>query len=193
MRIRSKWQSGNASLEDNANALAYIVWQIALEQTKNLHREDFIYDSDHQRTGVLSEYLCYLVHVADRIIYPTLAEDARAVFVQTLANGVARHYQRNMEDVFGRDRVYRDDWIARLNLRIQEYSELNFPNREPGYQMNRSLGRHIQDLMGESQTNRWIIDQVMDVDAKTAVLELKKGIDNLFGSTSVLGRLRAPE
>lgn len=193
MRIRSKWQSGKATLEDNASALAYIIWQISLEQTKNLHREDYIYDDDHQRTGVLAEYLCFLVHLSDRLTIGSLSFQQRGEFMQTLAKGTARHLQRNLEDVYGRNQDYRIDYVNQLNERIAEYSGYGFSEQEPGYSMLRSLGRHIQDLMGEGQTNRWIIDQVMEIDSKTAIAELKKGLDNLFGSATSLGLSRAPE
>ncbi|MFT5115939.1 MAG: hypothetical protein ACI8P9_005298 [Parasphingorhabdus sp.] len=193
MRIRSKWLKGTASVTDNANALAYIIWQIALEQTKNLHREDFIYHDDTQRMNVLKEYLFLLVHIADRLTFQFFDTNARRDFVTTLAQSTARHLQRNLEDVWGHDQDYKNDYIANLNKRIEEYSELGFTAGEPSYSMLRTLGRHIQDLMGANQTNRWIIDHVMEIDAKTAIVELKKGLDNLLGTTTILDGFRAPE
>ena len=193
MRVRSKWQKANTSLEDNASALAYIIWQIALEQTKNLHREDFEYSDDPQRTGVLEEYLIFLVHISDRYAHTLLGAEERVQFITGLAKGTARHFQRNMEDVYGRNQIYGADYITKLNQRIAEYSELSFGDGEASYPMLRLLGRKIQDIMGETQTNRWTIDQVMDVDGKVAVTELKKGLDNLFGTSTILDGLRAPD
>ena len=71
LRIRDKWrQDGKtASLEDSATAAAYASWQIALAATKNLHAEDFEYYDDHQRLGVLREYLIFLSHIADRLAF----------------------------------------------------------------------------------------------------------------------------
>jgi len=187
MRTRSKWRdTGRArSLPENATALAYVGWRIALSQARNLHAEDFDYESDRQRTDVIAEYLCFLVHIADRIVHGRVDDDDRADFVSTLAGDVARHYQRNLEDVFGRGRDYRGAFIELMNERIAEYSGYRFEDGNPGYHMLRGLGRHIQDVMGESQANRWVIDHVMELDAPAAVAELKKAMDGLFSTANV--------
>ncbi len=195
MRIRTHWRDNHKqiNLEDNATALGYVCWQISLSKAKGLHQEDFVYSNDEQRTGVIREYLCFLVHVADRLVYTGLNEEQRSVFVETLADSTARHFQRNLEDVFGQGKDYRCDYINTLNDRIHEYSAYHFDDAEPGYQMLRGLGRHVLNLMGEGQTNRWVIDQTMELDAPDAVNELKKGLDNLFGTAKVLEDLNAPE
>ncbi len=195
MRIRTNWRENHKQigLEDNATALGYVCWQISLSKARGLHQEDFIYSNDEQRTGVIREYLCFLVHVADRLVYTGLNEEQRSVFVGTLADSTARHFQRNLEDVFGKGKDYRRDYINTLNERINEYSACRFDDAEPGYQMRRGLGRHVLNLMGDDQTNRWVIDQTMELDAPDAVNELKKGLDNLFGTAEVLGGLNAPE
>ncbi|GJL82312.1 MAG: hypothetical protein DHS20C01_19460 [marine bacterium B5-7] len=195
LRVRSKWRDSksNVTLEENATALAYIAWQIALDKTRNLHREDFDYEDDDQRTGVLAEYLCFLIHVADRLSFTSLDADARAAFVSTLAQQAARHYQRNLEDVYGHGSDYSSRFIELVNNRIEEYSAYGFDSNQPGYTMMRGLGRHAQDLMGDTQANRWVIDQVMEIDAPEAVLELKNGMDSLFGTANVMSNMNPPE
>lgn len=195
MRTRSKWRKtkAGAGIEENATALAYICWQIALDRAKNLHLEDYEYSNDEQRTGVIAEYLFFLVHLADRLVYETLDEHARARFIGTLAHHAARHYQRNLEDVFGRDRDYRSGFIEMLNERIAEYSDYSLDRTGPGYQMLRGLGRRVQDVMGDSQTNRWVIDQVMEIDGPQAVLDLRKALDDLFGTAGLMAGHLAPE
>jgi len=195
MRTRSKWRdTGRAhSLSENATALAYVCWRIALARARNLHAEDFDYENDRQRTSVIAEYLCFFVHIADRIVHGSLGDDDRATFVSTLAGDVARHYQRNLEDVFGRGRDYRGGFIELMNERIAEYSGYRFEDGSPGFQMLRGLGRNIQDVMGESQTNRWIIDHVMELDAPAAVQELNKAMDDLFGTANVAAHDAPPK
>ncbi len=195
MRTRSKWHKHRrqASLDDNATALAYICWQVALDKTKNLHQQDFVYDSDEQRTAVIAEYLVFLVHVCDRLVYRDLDQQQRQSFVETLARQTARHYQRNLEDVFGRGEDYTGRYIDTLNARIGEYSECSFDQDRPGYQMVRTLGSRVQDVMGDGQVNRWVIDQIMEIDAPDAVMEIRKALDNLFGSARLLEGLAAPE
>ena len=188
MRTPTKWREHQTQvkIEDHATALAYLSWRIALGKAKQLHVDDYIYSADEQRTGVIREYLCFLVHISDRLVFPSLNADERQRFVGTLGRETARHYQRNLEDVFGRNKNYSEDYISTLNARISEYAEYQFDDGAPGYQMLRALGHRILDLMGEDQTNRWVIDQTMDIDAPAAVEELKRGLDNLFGSATAL-------
>lgn len=195
MRTRDKWRDGDRgrSLEEHATALAYICWRIALERARNLHREDFNYASDEQRTTVIAEYLHFLVHVCDRLVHGQLDESARPSFVGALARGVARHYQRNLEDVFGHGNDYAAPFIDDLNTRCAEYAASRFSGGEPGFSMLRGLGRHVQDVMGDDQTNRWTIDQVMEIDGPAAVSELKKSVDNLFGTAVILNGFAAPD
>lgn len=184
LRVRSRWRDKRRerSLEENATSLAYAIWEIALAATKNLHAEDFQYDDDSQRVGVLAEYLIFLAHVADRLVYESIEEAERVEFVSALAAQLARHYQRNLEEILGRD-DYRGGFIEKLNARNAEYSETNFENGRPGYQTLRVLGEKVQDVMGMTQTNRWVIQQVMDLDAPETVRHLKRALDDLFGSS----------
>lgn len=183
-RIRSKWRRDRTkpvSLKDNAVALAYIVWQISLSATKNLHAQDFMYDSDEQRMRVMSEYLVFLVHSADRFAHADMDDTAREQFITTLAQEVARHLQRNQAEIMGPG-DYRRSFITLLNERVSEYSQASFADEGPGFELLRCFGEKILTVMGSTQVNRWVKDQVMTVDAPEAVENLKMGIDNLFGS-----------
>ena len=44
----------------------------------------------------------------------------------------------------------------------------------------RHLGYEIQQIMGESQENRWVIDQVMDKDGVEIDREIRRAVGNLF-------------
>jgi hypothetical protein len=184
LRVRSRWRDKRRerSLDDNATSLAYAIWEIALAATKNLHAEDFRYDDDAQRVGVLAEYLIFLSHAADRLVFGRLAEAERPAFMRTLATQVARHYQRNLEEILDRA-DYRGDFIEKLNARNLEYAETSFENGRPGYQALRVLGEKIQDVMGMSQTNRWAIQQVMDLDAPETLRHLRRALDDLLGTS----------
>lgn len=183
-RIRSKWRGERTrpvSLEENAVALAYIVWQIALSAAKNLHAQDFMYDSDEQRISVIAEYLVFLVHSADRFTHANMDDAARERFITTLAQEVARHLQRNQAEIMGPG-DYRRPFIALFNERASEYAQASFADERPGFEFLRCFGEKILTIMGSTQVNRWVKDQVMTVDAPEAVENLKMGVDNLFGS-----------
>ena len=44
----------------------------------------------------------------------------------------------------------------------------------------RHLGFEIQQIMGDSQENRWVIDQVMDKDGIEINREIRRAVQNLF-------------
>ncbi len=186
IRTRDKWRDRRKprSVEDNGVALAYTAWQIALTAAKNLHAEDFTYESDCQRVGVVREYLLFLVHAADRRAYRVMDAEARRRFVTTMAQETARHYQRNVEEILGSG-DYRAPFLRSLNDRNSAYAETRFSERGPGFAACRGLGDKIQALMGRSQTNRWVAQQVIDIDAPHAARELYKAMDNLLDTSRV--------
>jgi len=181
-RTRNKWkQSGKQrSTNDNSTALGYIVWQLALNAAKKLHTEDFRYDDDNQRIRVIEEYLAFLVHVADRLTFETLQKGERTVFISGVAQATVRHLQRNKEEII-EGANHGAEFLDLVNQRSLEYRYCSFRN-EPGYTMLRTLGAHIQDIMGSDQTNKWVIDQVMEIDGPDLCLQLSGSLNNLFAS-----------
>lgn len=186
IRARSRWLKKDrvGSLDDNATALAYTLWQISLTAAKNLHAEDYEYSSHQQRLDVIAEYLIFLAHVCDRRAFDLMNAKQRQQFVTTLAQQTARHLQRNTEDITGSG-DYRSSYIDRLNARLMEYSNTEYKDDAPGYGMLRTLGEKVQQVMGMDQTNKWVIQQVMDVDAPEAIRHLKTSMDALFGTSNL--------
>ena len=182
-RIRDQWQdpTRQASTEGNALALAYVCWQLALTSARNLHAEDFVYQDDIQRVGVIREYLVFLAHTADRLAFELLDEAQRAPFISSLAAGCARHLQRNTEEILGAG-DYAGQFIDALNRRNSEYGQCAFANGTPGYSLLRAFGESIQIIMGHDQTNRWAIDQVMDIDGPEAVAQLGRSLQKLYAT-----------
>ena len=180
MRIRNKWRSAKPrELQDNATAGAYIIWQIALHFAKNLHREEFDYESDQQRIRVIAEYLIFLSHITDRLAYQRLDDHQRQVYISTVVEQVARQYQRNVEQIMGSG-DYRSGFLGAINSRFDEYARGTFDGDEPGYAARRLLGNRIQDIMGQCQTNKWVIQQIIDIDSLDATSRLIKGIKPLL-------------
>lgn len=180
LRIRDKWQNRqDATLEERANVLAYNIWQLALAGAKNLHAEEFDYRSDEQRVGVIREYLAFLVHIADRLAYDRLDEEERVRFLTRLARDTARQLQRNQEEIMGCG-DYKSPYLDLLNHRMAAYAEGSFRDGRPGYSLLRSFGEKVQAVMGADQINRWVIDQVMEIDALDAVEKMARSLDNLL-------------
>ena len=184
MRLKSKWrEKGRArSLEDNAVALAANLWRIAVTCASNLHEKAFEYDSDEQRVGVIREYLAFLVHVSDRLAAGIMDDEARRRFVTALATGVARHVQENQSEVLGAG-DHGAQFIGQLNHRSTDYAEMEFAEDGSSYASLRYLAGEIQELMGDSQVNRWVTEQVVEIDGPEAVDGLRQAMDSLFGTS----------
>ena len=72
--------------------------------------------------------------------------------------------QENCEDLFGIGE-YKKGYINTLNLRSSEYSDYEFSKTGSNYSIYLHLAKKIQDAMGLSQTNKWVMDQIVDIDA----------------------------
>lgn len=183
LRIKSRWHDDEAerSLDEIAGALAFICWRIAKDKAINLHGQDFIYADDEQRFAVIIEYLIFQLQVVDRLaaIHLELDDADRRKLVITLAKHLAGHLHDNSVDIFGPG-DYVNPFIDTMNRRGGEYAELNYGADGPSYPFMRHLGYEIQQIMGESQENRWVIDQVMDRDGPDIDREIRRAIDNLF-------------
>ena len=118
--------------------------------------------------------------MADRIVYDVLDEDERTGAINALGQRLAEHIQDNLTDLFGPGE-HGNSFIERYNQRSGEYAEFNFDQQGPGYPFLRHLGFEIQQVMGDkAHENRWVIDQVMDVDAPEVYKQLARAVRNLF-------------
>ena len=187
-RIRTGWKNKNRniSIEDFANALSAICWRIALNAAKNLHEQDFIYNNDHQRINVIREYLFFLIHCSDRLMHEQVNDDDRMTFITTLSKDGYRHLAQNSLEILSAAGGYQptmESYIESLNGTMNGLSSFRFEQNEPGYEMFRMLGARILAIMGDSQTNKWVIDQVMDIDGPETYEIFKKSFDKLKRSS----------
>ena len=168
IRIKSNWSKTvkrEKTSEDIASALSYIGWKLSLDKARNLHGEDFDYSSDHQRVAVIVEYMSFQVHLADRLLFlDKKSDDYRMTVMNNLGKQSSRIMQENCEDLFGIG-DYKKGYINTLNIRSEEYSEYEFTKSGSNYSIYRHLAKKIQDAMGSSQINKWVMDQVVDIDA----------------------------
>lgn len=184
LRIRNSFKNReNSTLEEKASILAYNIWQISLAGAKNLHQEDYLFESDTQRVGVIREYLVFLVHVADRMVFDKLNEADRTTFVNELAQYTANQIQRNTEEIAGPGE-YKADYLATINDRFGEYSRGSFEDGKPGYSLLRMFGENVRQIMGDDQTNKWTIDQIMDVDGPLLVGKMTDSFNSIIGQPS---------
>lgn len=187
VRIKSKWtKKSKANIsedmnKENAQALAFIYWRLALDYAKTLHGEKFIYDSDEQRIKVIAEYLAMFLQVSDRLSYGKIDDESRQEFITYLAIRLSDHMQDNATDLFG-EGDYKTSFIDMLNRRSTEYAEFDYSVEDgPGYSFMQCFGSAVQNVMGdEHHDNKWVIDQIMDIDGPEAIKKAEKALVELF-------------
>jgi hypothetical protein len=181
LRIKSHWwnEESDRSLAEIATALAFIAWRVSVDKAINLHCERFVYRDDAQRLAVVQEYLVFLIQIADRLAHDLLPDEERRALIMALARKAIEHVQDNCQDLLGPG-DYGSPFIDLLNRRSGEYAEFQLADDGPSYPFLRHLGFEIQALMGESQENRWVIDQVMDKDGWEAYKTFAKAFRDLF-------------
>lgn len=185
IRIKDKWHQSrrnapaSKSLRDSAGALAFIGWRVALDRAQALNREGFRYDSDVERIGVISEFVAFEIQVADRLAHDFLDDDARDEFINALGHRFADHMQENLTDLDG-PRNYRGVFIDLLNERARDYAQMSFTDGEPGFDFLRYLGARVLSVLGEDQTNRWVLDQIVAIEAPEIADRIRKSIFNLL-------------
>jgi len=182
LRIKSHWhdEDRERSLEDIGGALGINAWRLAKDKAINLHGEDFVYDSDEQRMAVIMEFLIFQVQIVDRLAYEVLSEQERRRLILAMALSGASQVQSNGVDLFGPG-DHGKAFLDRLNQRAEDYSEFGLTQDGPSYPFTRLLGHEIQQIMGVGAQNRWVIDQVMDVDGPEIFKKLRRAFTDLIG------------
>lgn len=187
--LRTKWSDKNKtrSAKEQGSAMAFIAWRVSHEAAINLHGEDFVYRDDVQRLDVISEYLAFVVHLVDRISYEQMAEELRDQFINALGSKLAEHIEDNRMDWQGPG-DYRSPFVNLLNQRFGEYADEGFDNDEgPKYSMYRHVGHCVQSHMDnlEEHVNRWVIDQVMEIEAPEIYKKVNNAMQNLLDTGSI--------
>ncbi|MDM8565157.1 hypothetical protein QUF74_05835 [Candidatus Halobeggiatoa sp. HSG11] len=177
MRIKSKWnkRAKPQSIEDIAKAVGFISWQIATNSLLELENNGYESNDQTQRLQIIQEFLIFLIQVADRLVYEQLDTEQRQSFITNLAIHVANTLADNQIDIGYSEG--KKDFINLLNQRSEDYSELNFKDGEAGFDFLRYFGEQVTIIM---QNNRFISQQIVDIEGPDAIQRLQKGINELF-------------
>ena len=189
IRIKSRWhrsernEAQRKTFADSAGALAFIVWRLSVEHAKEIHREGFDYASDRERVRVISEYCAFAVQLVDRLAHRRIDDEARAVLVVALGRRLADLMQDNLLDVAGPG-DYRAPFVEMLNERLDDYARFEFDDEAPGFEALRYFGDRVMRSMGVSQTNRWVMDHVMEISAPDLFEKIARSVDDLLASAA---------
>ena len=182
MRIKSQWfKSGRKRTpQEIAGALAFVIWRIGDNALKNTRNAKFEIAIGTQYFSFLSEFLVFLIQVADRIAYRQLSAEDRLAFTSALANRVAETLAENQSRLIGNSiEKHKQYFIDKLNQRAGEYADFNYDDNGPDFAFTRYLGYCMREVMDEKDAI-WVIDQMMGIEAPEAVTMVEKTMRDLF-------------
>lgn len=174
-RLKAKWNQKNRERtpEQIASVVGSNVWLLAADGCLSLENEGFETNTQSQRLDVIAEFLAFSLHVVDRMTYGELEEEERVRFINALGVRLAGFIQENRIDANGPGE-YRNDFVAILNTRMDEYSECSYDAETgPGFSLKRIFGNHVMQVMGDKD-NKWIPDYVMDAETPKVLAGLKR-------------------
>jgi hypothetical protein len=140
-----------------------------------MEKEGFRFGSDRLTTEVISEFIAFLVQLADRAVYGKLAEEERAALIGAVVRHLAATMENNQQDLFGPGE-YRKPFIDLLNARFGEYAGFEYRDGEPGYPCLRYFAGKVADAMAPGD-NKWVVEQMIDIEAPEMVRLVRKLVE----------------
>lgn len=183
MRIKSHWFKDDKpkSAQQVAGAAAFIIWRVAQNALKRMRVAQFDIDPGPQFFAFSSEFLVFLIQIADRIAYQRLGASERVAFTTALAMRLGEILEDNQTDLLGPagDRSYRSRFISLFNDCSPDYAQFHYDDSGPDFPFLRYLGNRMLDIMPEKD-HSWVVSQVMEIEAPEAVAMVQKSMADLF-------------
>jgi len=203
-RLKSHWFRGGASksAQQQASAAAFIVWRVARHTLDRMRRAGFDVEVGPPYFAFLREVLVFLVALADRIAYARQGAQGRIAFTAAMVHHLARILQENEDDLLGPAREGApsngDSFIDLVNEVTGHYAEFGADPTladagagfHPDFAFVRYLGRRLEPALPEKD-RRWVLDQVMAVEAPEAIAMVQRSLRDLFDPTATKARRSA--
>jgi len=174
--VKTRWRKkGARTLAERAGVIGANVWKVSLEIFKHMEKEGFRFGSDRMTTDVLTEFIAFLVQLADRAVYGKLSEADRAALIGEVVRHLAATMENNQRDLLGPGE-YRKPFIDLLNARFGEYAGFEYAGAAPGYPCLRFFATKVSDAMA-SGDNKWVVEQMMEIEAPEMVSLVRKLIE----------------
>jgi hypothetical protein len=193
LRIKNRWfrEGSSKGPAEQASAMAFIVWRLAHNMLKRMRGADFDIDAGRPYLDFMRETLVFLIALTDRIAHQRLDDDQRAEFTVALVRHVARTLEENETDLLGAPPPgapsHGDSFIDLVNEISQHYAEFGAdPSPPPGvtqfhpdFGFVRYFGSRLDPTVPEKD-RRWVLDQVMAIEAPEAVATVQRSMVELF-------------
>jgi hypothetical protein len=174
--VKTRWRrKGARTLADYAGVIGANLWRVSLEIFKHMEKEGFRFGSDRMTTAVLTEFIAFVVQLADRAVHGKLADADRAALIGETARHLAVTMENNQRDLFGPGE-YRKPFIDLLNARFEEYAGFAYAGASPGYPCLQFFAGKVAEAMA-SGDNKWVVEQIIDIEAPEMLRFVGKLID----------------
>jgi hypothetical protein len=194
LRVKSRWFQTAApkTLEQQASAMAFIVWRTAHQMLKRMRGAEFHIDAGAPYFAFMREVLVFLIAVVDRIAHARMESAARTAFTTALVQHVATTLADNETELLGPRSgaaSHRDTFIDLVNEVTGHYAEFGAdPHADasalgfaPDFAFVRYLGSRLEPTL-PPQDRRWVIDQVMAIEVPDAVGMVQRAMRDLFSA-----------
>lgn len=194
LRIKSHWfKAGEPkSAEQNASAMAFIVWRVAQNMLKRMRGAHFDVAVGEPYFAFMREVLVFLISVVDRTAYSRMDAETRRVFTTALVKNCSRTLADNELELLGPrsdGASYQDSFIDLFNELAPHYAEFGADpdataadeSFAPDFGFLRYLGSRLEPTL-PPKDQRWVIDQVMAIEAPEAVEIVRSAILDLMST-----------
>ena len=194
LRIKSHWfKAGEPkSAEQNASAMAFIVWRVAHNMLKRMRGAHFDVAVGAPYFAFMREVLVFLIAVVDRTAYAKMDGPTRSAFTTALVLSCANTLAGNELDLLGPrsdGAPYQDSFIDLVNELSPHYAEFGAERDTaqaddafaPGFAFLRYLGSRLEPTLPD-RDRHWVIDQVMAIEAPEAVDIVRSAILDLLST-----------
>ena len=166
-----------------ASVAAFTTWRLGLQTIKRMRDADFEIEATPQYFDFLSEFLVFLINVADRFAFARLPLPERRVFTVSMVRRLAELLAENESRLLGTDpEAIRRGFIDRFNARADDYASFDFDEANgPDFAFLRYAGHAMLGVVAE-RDRAWVTDQVMTIEAPDAVTTLRRVMDNVVGT-----------
>jgi len=191
IRMKTKWHRSKRSqrnmegskkertMTDLAGIIAFNIWKLTREMYTNMEKDGFHFGEDKQVINMFIEIIAFMIQVGDRTVYEKLTEDERREFVSAMALDLTDMIETNKRELLG-EGEYRAEIVQKLNTRFGDYSECPYDNDGPSYEFRRLLAHSISQVMAETD-NKWVLEQIMDIEVPKALKNLQRMLKDVLG------------
>lgn len=203
MKIKSTWFKPGAAQgpAEQASAMAFITWRVAHQMLKRMRGAQFNIDAGGPYLAFMHEALVFLLAVVDRLAHERLGPEDRATFTIALVRHVARTLEENEADLLGPaapgSAPYGERFIDEVNALLPHYAEFGGERDvadglgfSPDFGFVRYLGTRLEPHL-PPQDRRWVLDQVMAVEAPEALGIVRKAMKALYDPSPRPARRRS--